>query len=201
MPTAYTAEVQHDITFNQFAMLCARAMGATIMMRDEPFNAPIPERFEPSTYHAERLEEARAHLAWVKQMPLTEAGREAKKEYEQNLASNQRAIQQGKELRAKYEAMLQHVMAWRPPTEDHVGLQEFMARQLQESINFDCSEDFREENPPILHSAEEWKQEAIANAEWRVAHHEKNHAEEIERTNGRNEWLKALRESLAGNAA
>jgi hypothetical protein len=201
MPSAYTAEVQKGITFNQFAMLCARAMGATIMMHDEPFDAPIPERFEPSDHYAKALEEARTHLAWVKQMPLTEAEREAKKEHEANLALNQQRIRESRELRAKYDAMLQQVMAWRPPTEDHIGLQEFMVHQLRESINFDCDEAYYEDHTPILRSAEEWKQDQIAKAEWRVSHYEKCHAEEIERVNGRNEWLKALRESLAGNAA
>jgi hypothetical protein len=62
MPTGYTAAIKDGISFQQFAMACARAFGALVMMRDEPSSAPIPD-FQPSNFHVEHLELARAELA------------------------------------------------------------------------------------------------------------------------------------------
>ena len=56
MPTGYTAAIAKDITFNDFVMQCAKAM--LIMMRDEPANAPIPERFEPGSHYVNKITEA-----------------------------------------------------------------------------------------------------------------------------------------------
>ena len=64
MPTGYTASVADGrvTEFAPFALQCARAMGALIMMRDEPHDAPIPERFEASDYYSKSLAEARERL-------------------------------------------------------------------------------------------------------------------------------------------
>lgn len=70
MPTGYTASVQDGkITeFRDFAMQCARAFGATITMRDDPSDAPIPEAFEPENYNAKRLIEAQEEIARLNAM-------------------------------------------------------------------------------------------------------------------------------------
>ena len=62
MPTGYTLELYDgkDITFEEFVLKCARAFGALINMRDEPRDAPIPERFEPSYYHLKELIKAKS---------------------------------------------------------------------------------------------------------------------------------------------
>lgn len=49
-----------NFTFPEFAMRCARNFGALIMMRDEPLDAPIPEKFEPSGYYKKEYEKAKA---------------------------------------------------------------------------------------------------------------------------------------------
>ena len=43
--------------FKSFAMTCARAMGACVTIRDEPFDAPIPT-IKPSDYNAKAKLEA-----------------------------------------------------------------------------------------------------------------------------------------------
>jgi len=62
MPTGYTNCIKDGVTFEQFVWKCARAMGALVMMRDEPSNAPIPVKFEPSNYYAEEVAKAKAKL-------------------------------------------------------------------------------------------------------------------------------------------
>ena len=65
MPTGYTADVMDGkvTDFKLFAMQCARAFGALVIMRDEPLNAEIPDEFSPSNYHFQELEQARERLA------------------------------------------------------------------------------------------------------------------------------------------
>lgn len=46
--------------------------------------------------------------------------------------------------RERYEAMIVEVEAWEPPTEEHVGLKEFMLKQLQLSLESGCGERARE---------------------------------------------------------
>ena len=64
MPTGYTADVADGkITeFTEYALQCARAFGACIMLRDDPVSSEIPE-FEPSDYSAKELAEAEKDLS------------------------------------------------------------------------------------------------------------------------------------------
>jgi hypothetical protein len=64
MPTGFTADICKgaEVSFEDFAMTCARAFGALYSMRDEPMDAPIPETFVASGYHADELEKAKARL-------------------------------------------------------------------------------------------------------------------------------------------
>ena len=54
MPTGYTSKIKDDITFEQYAMGCARAFDALIDMRDEASDALIPEELTPSNYHEQK---------------------------------------------------------------------------------------------------------------------------------------------------
>jgi hypothetical protein len=200
MPTGYTAAVKEGITFEQFVMRCSRAMGALVMMRDDQMDAPIPERFEPSDYHAQKLGEAQAMLVWATQVPASEAAREAESEYREAVARHRRNLEESTDLRNKYNALLAQVIQWQPPTPEHQGLKDFMAQQLRETIRFDCNDDYYLEHPPVMLSGAAWKEAKIATAGKDVAYHSAEHAKEVERTEGRNNWLQQLRESLGMNA-
>lgn len=52
MPTGYTSPLYEgkEISFEQFALRCARNFGALVMMREEPLDTPIPEKFNPCEY-------------------------------------------------------------------------------------------------------------------------------------------------------
>lgn len=195
MPTGYTAAVADGITFDRFVWSCARAMGALVTMRDLPSDAPIPERFEPSDYSAKRLGEAKAELKRLSEMNLADAAACAKASHTEAIAGHAKRTQERDELRIKYQTMLADVVKWNPPTPDHEGFKTFMADQLRQSIDFDCCGKY--DKPPVALSGAEWRAAAIAKAERDIEYNTKAHAEEVERTEGRNEWLRALRESLA----
>lgn len=194
MPTGYTAAIKDGITFEQFAMGCARAMGALVMMRDEPANAPIPERFEPSDYNLKKLKEAQAELARLQTMTPAQADAAAESEYREAIAERAKRTKDRADLLGKYRAMLGQAQAWRAPTKDHDEFKSFMRKQIELSIDGDCDDRFDHE--PTRKSGDDWLASAIGKAYQDIGYHSKAYAEELERTERCNSWLKALRESL-----
>lgn len=194
MPTGYTADIAKGIMFKQFAMNCARAFGALVLMRDDPADAPIPEKFEPSDYHVKALAEARAELARLESMGEGMASVAAIKEWEANDSARRVRMAERDELRRKYNAMLAEARAWNPPTPDHVGMRDFMVEQINESIKFDCSS--RYDTPEILLDGNAWLAQKRAAAMRDVEYHSQENAKEIARAAERTEWVKALRFSL-----
>lgn len=197
MPTGYTHAIEKGIDFKTFVWGCARGMGALVMMRDEPSDAPIPEQFEPSDYHSKAIEEARATLAKLEAMTEDEAALEAEKAYSIQVQEKDNGIWKCHELLRKYEAMLAQVREWRPPTKDHEGFRAFMAEQIQSSIDFDCNPSYYEKMKPKRLSATEWLAQEQVKAIKEIGYHAGKHEKEVQRTNERNAWIQALRASLA----
>lgn len=69
MPTGYTAGVEDGTvtTLREYALTCARGMGACIMQRDDPMNEP-PKKQEPTDYHVKWLAEAKEKLVQLAAM-------------------------------------------------------------------------------------------------------------------------------------
>lgn len=194
MPTGYTADIAKGITFGKFAMQCARNFGACIDLRDEPWDAPIPEKFEPSDYYTERIAETKAELARLTAMSDADARSAAYAEFAEATEAFNRRKQERTELRAKYEAMLAQARAWEPPTSDHRGLKDFMLEQITESIKWDCNDSY-DKAPELLDGAT-WREKKIGEARRDLAYAEQHEAEERHRCETRSLWVKALRDSL-----
>src|SRR4029077_19038577 len=105
-----------------------------------------------------------------------------------------RIVHKNKETRARYELMLPKVQAWKPTTPDHTNLKEFMLEQIADSINFDClDEDSTAKWYPYFDgSPKSWRAKVRADAAKDLARAEQSLAEEIDRCNKRNAWVKAL---------
>lgn len=194
MPTGYTAAIEKGISFEQFVWSCARGMGALIMMRDSAHDAPIPEAFKPSTYNAEALAAANARVAELQAMTSDVAEDSAANAYDAELASHTKILADKAALRSKYEAMQERVSAWVPPTGEHRGLRSFMLEQLSESIKFDCS--VTHYPTPKKLTGAEWLARELGTTVRAVEYHREEVAKEIERTDGRNAWIAALRQSV-----
>jgi len=191
MPTGYTAAVGDGkiTTLREFALTCARGMGACIMMRDEPWDAPIPERFEPQTkYHDDRLAEAKAVLETLPKLSEVECENRAVEEYKTAIASDAK-YRADRELRnSRYRSMLDLLSSWNTDAE---GIKEFMVEQLSISIE----RDYSSKSPSRL-TGTEWREDRLKQAHHDVAYHERARGEEIWRTEERNRWLSDLRASL-----
>jgi hypothetical protein len=195
MPTGYTANVQEGKikTLREYALCCARAFGALINMRDEPYDKPVPKILPMNmTYYDERIAARQKTFDEVTGLSISECTERARMEFGQLLKAhwereNTRATQQH-----RYEEMLTRVLNWKVP-EELQGLKEFMTSQLQESIEHDCS--YRSKAPVLL-TGKNWRAKELANVVDDLAWYSKRRQEEIARVEDRNAWLKALWGSL-----
>jgi hypothetical protein len=195
MPTGYTSKIYEgeEVSGKDFLLICARAFGALITMRDEDMDAPIPEEFKATDYYEKGLKEAQEKLEKYKNMPLDEAETLSLKEFIEREKSRLESLTKDTLLRARYVKTLSEVEKWIPPTEEHRQLKDFAVEQLKGSIDFDCSLNY----PPIKKlSAQEWLKEKIDSCLWDIAYHKKEQEKETERISGRNQWINQLRQSL-----
>ncbi len=196
MPTGYTADIADGIDFKTYAMNCARAFGALVELRDSP-EAPIPDEFKPSAYHADAIDKAKRELHAFALMTPAEHERAAAHAFDDAETARVVRLQERRELRAKYEAMLAKVNAWAAPTPEHVGYHEFMRTQIVQSIDFDCDESYYLK-PTERKTGAEWAAARLAELQRDAAYHTKEHAAEVERAASCTAWVRALRQSLAG---
>lgn len=198
MPTGYTADVGDGkvADFQTFALQCARAFGALVMMRDDDKDAPIPESFAPSTYHDAELVKATEELARLKVMTPAQIaeGYGAARALRQQSDQDERRKREA--TKDRYETMLSKVRSWRVPTPEHQNLRDFMEAQLVQSIDFDCR-DLSGVMGGFPESAEKWRLLQIEHAAWNVEYHRSEGVKEKDRAASRTAWVKALRESLS----
>lgn len=199
MPTGYTADVQDGkvTEFSDFALICARAFGALVNMRDEPHNAPIPEAFDPHTsYHDEMIAAAQATLTELAPLTAAECEQRTTADHADRLEYHSRRMREREEQRVRYEAMLAKAEVWEAPTPDHEGLRQFMIDQLKKSIDSDCAPYPRLDREPERLTGEAWRNIELSRATDDLAYHVEQRDKEIARTATRNAWLAALRASL-----
>lgn len=201
MPTGYTSALYDgkEQTFAEFVMQCARAFGACIEMRDDPWDKPIPDEFtSDDTYNIERLEVARKELAEIQAMTPAEIEKRAQEDYEAALTSHRESLERAAAIGLRYTAMLEQVNAWAPPTSDHNALKKFMVEQLTESIKHDCG-GYQPEEPRKL-KAQEWLNQRLKCCRSNIAYHLEAIERERQRVEFNNKWIRELRRSLAKGA-
>jgi hypothetical protein len=193
MATSYTAKLSSgEQSFEEFALGCAHAFGALIDLRYKGVDAPVPEEIKPSRYHEAQISKARTRLAEVQEWTEMDAEVRAQTAYKEAASQYEKSLAENSARRSRYDAMLEKVRSYAPPTPDHEGLKAFMVEQLESSRKFDLYEP----NPVFAQTGAEFKADAIARAERDIKYHEKENREEIDRAASRTAWIVALRESL-----
>jgi hypothetical protein len=195
MPTGFTASVADGTVtdLETFALTLARGMGALVMMRDEPWDTPIPDAFEPSDYYTKRLVELKAERERVEGLFGAQLEAEVQKLTDEYYEAEAKSRQRHEEQKQRYLDMIAKVEAWQGAPE---GIKSFGLSQLRDSLNFDCREPFKYYGVLPDPDPENWKQQKLEDIEKDILYHAKNHAEEVERTESRNRWIKQLKESL-----
>jgi len=198
MPTGYTDKIKDGISFNDFALNCARNFGACITMRDDSSDTPIPKKFLYSTYHTDNIENAKRELFDIKVLTEREINKRCKFDYDEEFKRCKKIVAGKIELRNKYLAMIHKITMWNPPTSKHEGLKSFMLEQVTSSIKFDCDTKYyiNEMEQLKLLDVNEWLESKMESLLHDVTYHTKEHAKEVSRIDGRNKWIKDLRDSL-----
>lgn len=198
MPTGYTADVANGkvTELEPFILQCARGMGALITMRDDPWDAPIPERLAPSDYHSKKLSELRAERDRLRAISPSESQALADAALAKFENDRLNAEQEHTERRNRYSAMIAKVIAWDGAPE---GIKEFALDQLRQSREFDCSEPFEFYRSAPERDGKIWIAGELLRIEREIEYHAAEDGKERARTDARNAWLAQLRSSLKSN--
>lgn len=198
MPTSYTQKLMDKgQTFEEFTLTCARAFGACIMMREDDLDKPIPE-FEPQNeYNTKELNKAKKLLEKFDVMSIDEQCEYGKKEKEKQIKKDQEWFDRESKENRRLLKMEEEVKRWTPPTPDHTGLKKFMLEQIKISKN-----NVRYIMAEIKRfgkiSNQQYFNDIYDNVIDDIKYHNEEIEKEIKRTNDRNKWVKALKESLNG---
>lgn len=180
-------------------MDCARAFGACITLRDSP-EEPIPEEFKPSEWHKEALTDSLQEMNELEAMTDEQAAAKSKEEWERDRAYYFKAIDERNDLEGKYRTMLKAAKAFQPPTEGHAEYKAFMVSQIQGSLEHDCGGDYLQRSLLALgdgpKSAKAWREEKMFLLKESIERHTKEYAAEVERCNGRTQWISELRKAV-----
>lgn len=137
MPTGYTCYIEDgDIkTGKDFLMLCTRAFGIALDVRDEPLSVPTPTKFYPSQYSTERLNRAKKNVEYWENITLDEAREIYIQRHREKVESSKRILQRYLDINEKYDKVRREVESWNPPTEEHEGIKKFALEQIDMCIN------------------------------------------------------------------
>ena len=194
MPTGYTAGIEDGTiaTLREYALVCARAFGACISLRDEPLTAPLPERISPKVqrYDAE-IAKARAEIVRLNMLSAKECDEAAAGAYAERMKSRDEYMAGCMPIKKRYDSMRQATLEWSPPIE-LVELKAFMLQQIAVSQVGESS-CYPE---PVRQSAEQWFADALGRAADDLAYYEDRRGKAIRIAEENNRWLAMLRESL-----
>lgn len=177
---------ERKISFKKFVMRCAEAFIFTD-------GNPIPAKFKVTTYHKERIEEAKKELARIKKMSEEELNRAAEDCYREEKRRDKDRVEAWSKENERYNYMIRLVKDWTPPTSIHKNLKRFMLQQLRISLN---PRSFLIPEKIGLETGEEYKKRMLQKLKSEIQHHTEEHEKEEKRTRLKNDYVKTLRDSL-----
>jgi hypothetical protein len=198
MPTGYTDDLcTKEVSFQDFALTCARAFGACVMLRDEPLSPKIP-KFKPSSYHKKELARLNKKLERLQYAQETVLKREFAKVKAKNISYFKSKIEDVAQTKARLEKMLEKVAAYNPPSAEYIEYKNFMREQLISAIDFDGNDEYYLKELAKWEDMEfsDWMQDELSETSDSIIYHIKENKAEVERTNSRNLWVSQLKKSL-----
>jgi len=204
MPTGYTASIVSDdgVDFNGFVLNCARAFGALISLKEEDHNIEIPDEIKPNvSFYEEKLKEAEARLKKLSKMKISAAKVIAQKEFEKGLLWTIKSLREKIADREKYDAILQQVLLWVPPTKDHENLKSFMIDQINSSIKWDCSLGLSDTVEPKALTGKEWMKFERDTCKRDIEFYTEQLNSEVNGSLEKTMWIQQLKQSLKSDVA
>ena len=201
MPTGYTDGVAHGdiVSFKEYALLCARAFGVCITMRDEPLGTPIPF-FEESPCLKGMVESCEKDLRDFLSMTKEEKQTAFLNYVSSSIEIHKKIKEEKITMKYRYVSMLEKAKEFVPPTKDHIEYKKFMIQQLEDSIAWDCDTSYYDAKIDLLKnlSFDEWFDKTLEEKYASLKRNKKYLQEEIDRVNSRNNWMAKLKEVLDG---
>lgn len=196
MPTGYTAGIEDGTitTLREFALRCARGMGACVMQREEPLSNP-PRHCEPSSYYSNKLAQAEKDLKELQTMSLEEAGKRSDEEHIKATESHQKDRNQYLRVKDRYQDIREEVEKWKPPTKDHEDLKKFMLEQIDL-----CTKNLYFPEYPERLPAQVWLDQKREEAAHDIGYYRVEIEKEKQRCEDANKWLDQLYASLEKGA-
>jgi len=209
MPTGYTEAIGEGdgLTFSQFAQRCARAFGATVMLRDDPLTNELPDRLPDSMdYYDKQIHATEMRISRLAKAKPNQIRAAMLRSVQGQAQRSQKSIDKARKLQKRYAVMLAKVGAWTPPSQDHEEFRRFMVQQLTDSADHDCDTRYYEKRQGevmqtlLTQTPEQWRDEQLAELRRSLAYYRKERAKEKERSTDRNGWVQKLKESLESDA-
>lgn len=194
MPSGYTSTIADGASFKQFLLRCAHAFAPLHRSADGPMDAPLPPRLQPDSYYLERHNDYKEEIERLNAMSDYACECEAVGEFKRAQEASEADVARKTQWRIKYEAMLEKVQQWAPPTENHAGLKKFMIQQLEEAIRWDC--EIYTDDRVYLTVGKEWRAGKLTELQEQADRKFKDYLEEVAATAGRNAWIDALRDQV-----
>lgn len=198
MPTGYTASIEDGAITNakDFILLCTRAFGVAMEIRDEPLSTPTPTEFKPNIkYHKEQLEKELAEMDRLLNISDEDFHKEMVELRENAIKSATKRLKSSQELDAKYEAILKDIKAWDPP-EEYKELKDFAIKQIEISRP-DLEWQKKHIEKCMIEDPDDFaKKDLLDSCKWSIEYHQKEIKDEIDRAEAKTKFMKDLIESL-----
>lgn len=198
MPTAYTAYIEDGEITNakDFIILCTRAFGVAMDIRDEPLSVPTPIEFKPDIkYHKEQLEKELAEMERLLNISDEDFHKEMVELRENAIKKATERLKSNQELDAKYEAILKDIKSWNPP-EEYNELKAFAINQIEISRPDLEWQKKHIEKSMVEDPDDVVKKELLDSCKWSIDYHQEAIKDEINRAEEKTKFMKDLIESL-----
>ena len=204
MPTGYTAYIEDGeiTTGKDFLLLCSRAFGVAVGLKDEPLSVPTPTKFEPSMYHKEKLEEAKRELENFQKLNNDEILSLMKKSHEKNTKDCLRYANDLIERNAKYTKVRAEVERWIPPTANHKGIKEFALEQIDMcTASQECIDEYISESKRGFDGSEraieEYAETVLCDLQFEIDYHQRGWESEVKGAEEKTEFMRLFIDSLS----
>lgn len=196
MSTGLTHKIQDgsNMSLRSFVLDCVKQFGAGYFASEQGTkNLPLDKApvLEPSNYHSKKLEEFEcAYNKWQEEKKdLDKLKCEYLDEMKRNEESNVKHSKRKAESKVNYLTMLEKVISLEFEDEVYKPLKDFMVKQLNDSIDFDCSDTHPYESNPTF---EEWVDAREESLKWSINYHKQELEKEKKHIEENNDYLKGL---------
>lgn len=198
MPTGYTYAVQEGkvTTLDDFAQSCARAFLWQARDSEEKDLRRLVQSSHDKEYYERQVEQTTKefkHLMTLSDEQWLDVYTVATEEHE---AEQDERIARKMAEKARYESMIEKVRQWIPPSFEHEDLKDFMLKQLEDSLSFDCGDIMMERT--AMPSFDAWRKYELMTAEQNMFRANNELIRVSSRDNSSTVWVDQLLESVKG---